>query len=96
MSSQSITDFSLLINQQLSTQQHVEDCLVKAEALAVMARTISDYEQISQPILANYFWIISDCIEEALKANQVSLEILLKQTARNSEFSFSAPLSFME
>ena len=57
------------INSQTTKQQlnnSLRRSLAKAEALAVLA-TLVDFETVYEEIIDNYFWALSDLIQESKK-----------------------------
>jgi adenosine deaminase len=79
MANHSVPDFSSFINQQIQTQEKIESYLWRLEALIAVATTTDDFYDLSEKILHNYFSMASDLIEEATRANQLSLNELLKK-----------------
>ena len=79
MADNRVSDFSSFINQQIRAQEQVETCLWKLEALIAVALTTDDFYDLTDIILHNYFSIAGDLIETAAKANQISLDELLRQ-----------------
>jgi len=75
----SIFDFWTFINQQIETQEQVETCLWKLEALITVVLTTNNFYDLSEWTLHNYFSVVGDLIEEAVKVNQMSLNDLLQQ-----------------
>lgn len=67
-----------LINQQIEAQEDLSDCLSKAEALAQVAVT-PGFVELSEPVIYNYLWLLSDIVIQARNLNQQSLSTLLKQ-----------------
>lgn len=75
----SVSNFSSFINQQIKAQEQIGVCLWRLEALIAVAVMTNDFYSLSESILHNYFTVVGALIEEAAKANQVSLNDLLKQ-----------------
>jgi hypothetical protein len=75
----SVSDFSSFINQQIKAQEQIGACLWRLEALIAVAVMTNDFYDLSESILHNYFLVAGDLIEEATKANQMSINKLLKQ-----------------
>lgn len=75
----SVADFSTFINQQIKAQEQIEACLWRLEALMTVALMTDDFYDLSANVLHNYFSLAGDLIEEATKANQMSLGELLRQ-----------------
>jgi hypothetical protein len=73
-----ISDF--FIHVQLKSQEKVESCLWKLEALLTTAIMAEGFYDISENFLRDYFSIALDLIEEALKANQESIHELLNRS----------------
>lgn len=79
MANNRVSDFSSFINQQVQAQEKIESCLWKLKALINVAVTTDYFHDISEVVLHNYFSIAEDLIGEAVQANQLSLNGLLKQ-----------------
>jgi hypothetical protein len=74
-----ISDFDSFINIQLQSQEKVESCLWKLEALLTISTMAEGFYDISESVLRDYFSIALNLIEDASKANQVSLQELLSK-----------------
>lgn len=74
-----VSDFDFFINIQLQSQEKVESCLWKLEALLTPATMAEGFYDIPENFLRDYFSIALDLIEDALKANQESLQELLSK-----------------
>lgn len=74
----SVTDFSFIINHQIKQQEQVEFCLERLEALMAVVTMTDNIYDLSRRILHTYFSVVSDLIDDAAKANQISLNELLK------------------
>ncbi len=75
-----LTDSSSFINQQIQTQEKIEACLWKLEALMTIAVSADDFYDCPESILHNYFSIAGDLIAEAMITNQLSLKALFKHS----------------
>ena len=80
----SVSDFSLFRNHQIKLQEQVEECLWQLKALIMVAVMVEGFYELSELVLHHYFSIADDLIEEATKANQMSLGELLKQSSLES------------
>jgi hypothetical protein len=69
--------FSLFINKQIEIQEQIETCLWKLDALISVAVIAKGFYEAPENILCNYFFVAGDVIQEATKANQLSLKELL-------------------
>lgn len=83
MAKPSVTQFSSFINQQIQSQEQIEECLGKLEALIAVAVMTDGFYDLPKVVLHTYFSIAGDLIEVAMKANQASLGDLLKQEKAN-------------
>lgn len=78
MATLSVTDFASFIKTQIKVQEQIETCLSELESLIAAAVMTDNFYTLSNRILHNYFSVVGDLIGEATKANQTSLDTLLK------------------
>jgi hypothetical protein len=79
MAMTSVSDFSLFINEQIKIQEQISTYLRGLEALISVAVMMSNFYDLPERILHNYFSIADGLIEEATKANQASIRELFEQ-----------------
>lgn len=82
MAAISVTDFSLFINQQIQAQERAESYLWQLEALVTVATMTHGFYDLPEKTLHNYFLTAGNLVDEVSKANQISLNDLLKHKAR--------------
>ena len=80
MAVNSIADFSSFLNHQRQTQEILESCLWKLEALMTVALHSSNFYELSKHIRHDYFSVMGELIMEAIQANQTSLNGLLRHS----------------
>lgn len=78
MAEQSLTHLISLINQQTDEQEDLSEYLAKADALAQIAVT-TEFLELSEFVVHNYLWVLSDIISQAKELNERSLNTLIKQ-----------------
>lgn len=78
MAEQSLTYLLSLINQQVDAQENLNEHLAKAEALAQVAIT-TEFLELSESIIYNHLWALSDIVSQAKNLNEQSLNFLLRQ-----------------
>jgi hypothetical protein len=78
MAEQSLTHLISLINQQVDAQEKLNEHLAKAEALAQITIT-TEFLELSESIIYNHLWALSDIISQAKDLNEQSLSILLSR-----------------
>jgi hypothetical protein len=72
-----VPDFAFFINRQIESQEQIESCLWKLEALITVATMTDSFCDLPENTLRSYFSIATDLIEKAGEANQKSLSRLL-------------------
>lgn len=82
MAASSLSDFTLLINQQILTSEKLDTCLSKTEALITLGMN-ARLQDLSENTLYEYFWVISDFLREALQFNNETLSFLTRLTNSN-------------
>ena len=82
MAESSLSDFTILINQQILNSEQLNTCLTKVEALVTLGMN-ARYQDLSENILYEYFWVLSDFLKEALQLNDETLGFLIKVTNTN-------------
>ncbi len=75
MATDSVSNFSAFINNQIKEQEKLEFLLWHVETLIT---TIKITDRLSEKLLDNYLLVIANLIEQAKEANQTSLDQLLK------------------
>ncbi len=78
MAEQSLTYLISLINQQADEQENLSEYLAKADALAQVAVT-TEFLELSEFVVHNYLWVLSDIISQARELNERLLNSWLKQ-----------------
>ena len=78
MAETSLNQLLSLINQQIESQETLNDQLTKVEALAYLAVS-SDLLEHPKTIIHYFLWVLSDLIELARLTNEQSLEALLSK-----------------
>ena len=71
MANCSVSEISDLINNRIASQEKIEVCLWKLEALISVAVLTDNFYELPDTILHSYFSIASDLIEDAKQASQV-------------------------
>jgi hypothetical protein len=77
MAENSVSDFTSLINQQVSSREKLTVCLAKLEALVTIGKHC-DLSEILITTTHEYFWALSDYVDQAIKSNDDALNLLLK------------------
>ncbi len=76
MAAPSVNDFSSLINTQIDSREQMQECLLKAEALAHVALS-RDFLDCGHSIINEYLGILFDIILESRRLNQAALDRLM-------------------
>ncbi len=82
MAASSLSDFTLLINQQILTSEKLDTCLSKTEALITLGMN-ARLQDLSENTLYEYFWVLSDFLKKALQLNNETLSFLTKLANSN-------------
>jgi hypothetical protein len=82
MTASSLSDFTLLINQQILTSEKLDTCLSKTEALITLGMN-ARLQDLSENTLYEYFWVLSDFLRKALQLNNETLSFLTKLANSN-------------
>ena len=77
MANESLSQLRALINSQIEKHTIIREQLSKAEALTKVALD-TDFSEFPQFVIHDYFWILSDLIEESLGLNEKGLDLLLE------------------
>ena len=67
----------LNLNDEIRSREHLDNCLVKAEALMQIALG-DDFINHSQATIHHYLWTINDLVEQARHQNGCYLDSLYK------------------
>ena len=78
MANRSLADFSLLINQQIENQRQIEVHLWYLDALLAVCLSATNFYQVPQHHLHDYFSLVAHLIKETTTLNQQSLKTLMQ------------------
>ena len=80
-----VNEIASLINNQIDSREQMQDCLLKAEALALVALS-HDFHEHGQSIINEYLAAMFDFILESRTLNEVALNSLMKCGQQNGLF----------
>lgn len=78
MADTSVSDFAFLINRQVNSREELTICLAKLGALITLGKNC-DLSELTVTIVNEYFWVLGDYINQAIKFNDDGLDLLLKR-----------------
>jgi len=81
--SANLSKFDCFISKQMQAQEQIETCLRGLEALTTVATAADRFYDLPDRILHGYFLVMSDLIEDAIKANQDSMNGLFLSDSRS-------------